>query len=328
MSFRGRVVLLGSLCGALLATWILGLVFSPDRRTGDGVRVFRDLKVESVAGIALQAGDVKISLSKRRDWVLEDAGRDLPASKAKVEGLLKEVAALTRGSAVTSREDAASGLGLTGSAAKVLTLLGGKGEKLAELTIGKAGTGGGGSYMRAGGEKQVYLTGATLSAYLDTERRYWSDLRLLPADLKAQNVTRISFRGRMELEEGKKVRNLDYALVRSADSRGKLLWIVEGRKDAVLDDQKVEQVVSNLLGCEGNDFTDSTEASRKALSRTMAEVTLSMGDNRDFTLFVASKAEGSQYYAGLKGAERGYLVPEWRLERIFMEKESLNPPAR
>lgn len=327
MSFRNRVILLGSLCGLLLATLLLGQLFSPQRNTGGG-RILRDLKTETVGKIQLKAGSGEIVLVKRKDWVLQDSGRELPASAARVESLLKELSSLTRGSAITAREDAWAGLGLEGSDAKSLALFGGKGETLAELVVGKAGVGGGGSYVRANGEKQVYQTDTSLASFVETQRRYWSHLKLLPDGLKSQNATRISLQGKIGFEDGKKERTLGYALVKSADSKGKIHWIVEGRKDVVLDEQKVEQVVTSLLGCEGNDFAEAADGTKKAMAAIQAEVTLSMGDNREFTLIVGGKAEGSQYYAGLKGGELSYLVPEWRLERILVEERSLSSQSR
>jgi len=328
MSFRGKVILLGSLCAALLVTFLLGQVFSPERKAGGGAALFPGLKTEAVRKVSVKAGSAEILLVREKDWLLQESGRSFPASAKRVDSMLKEISTLKRGNVITSRQDAWAGLGLQGADAKILTLYGGKGEKLAELTIGKTGVGGGGSYIRLGDEKQVYQTGSSLASSMETERRFWSDLRLLPDGLKPENVTRISFRGRMAFEEGKKARSLDYSLLKAADAKGKMHWTFEGQKDEAIDEAKVEQILSNMIGAEGNDFADASENTRKAMAEAKAEVTFSLGDNREYTLVVGSKAEGSQYYASLKGGELAYLVPEWRLERILVERDSLKSPTR
>jgi hypothetical protein len=116
-------------------------------------------------------------------------------------------------------------------------------------------------------------------------------------------------------------------LVKSTNALGRQVWTFEGKGDNAAED-KVKNLIDGLLSFEGNDFNTSADAVRLLASGSQAMVTISSGDNRDFTMLVDAIRDGGQYPCALTGGKYAYLVPQWRLEQVLVTRESLAAPAR
>ena len=335
MSFRQKAIVLGSVFVILLVVLLYGTVISPpgaaQRRSE--APLFPRLKTGLAQRIEIADASSRILLVRSGGWTIDSTGTAYPASRSRVEGLLKEVAALARGTLVTRDPKTADSLGLSSKEAKRLVLSGAKGENLCELSIGRSGVAGRGFYLRPGTGTEVFQTGEGLSPYLSTERRTWADLRILPSDINAEAVMRLSITSTLALPGAagaKGAPRIDYTLLREKSAAGAFTWSLSpgavGASGAVgagpVDQQKANSLVRSVLALEGGDFLDGENPARASLASPAALVTISLTDDRTFVIQFGTKASGDQYPCALSGGSLAYLVPEWRLEGILKPKES------
>jgi hypothetical protein len=329
MSFQRKVIILGSVFLILLAALVLGTVFSPQgtaSRQSEAL-LFPALKPSQARRIEIGDASSKVSLVLSGDWTIDVAGKMYPASQERVNGLLQELAAITRGTVVTRDAKAAESLGLSEKEAKRLVLFGAKDERLCDLSIGRFAAGGQGIYLRVGDRSEVLRTGEGLSRYLGIERRDWANLRVLPPGLKADTIMRLTVTNSRALPETKGARPFQYTLVKETDTRGGSVWSLAGEKGRKLDAKKIDGMANALAGLEGSDFlTDGAPSA--VLSPQAAEVTVSLTDNRTFTIRFGLKKEKNQYPCGLAEGAYAYLVPEWRVNEILAAPETLTLAAR
>ncbi len=324
MSFRQKAIVLGSIFVVLLALLLFGVVISPpgaSQRRSEAP-LFPGLKPVLVRKIEIADSSSQLTLGRTGGWTIEGSGASYPASQVKVEGLLKEIAALARGTLVTRDPKTADSLGLSSKEAKKLVLSGAKGEKLCELSVGRAGIGGRGFYLRPGTGMEVFQTGEGLSSYLATERRSWADLRILPSDISAETVIRLSVASSLALAGAKGAPRIEYTLLKEKSVTGAMTWTL-GAGASPVDQQKVDSLVRAMLALEGGDFLTDQDPARASLASPVAEVRISLADNRTFIVQFGDKVAGDQYPCEISGGSLGYLVPQWRLEGILKPKESL-----
>ena len=338
MSFRQKAIVLGSIFVMLLALLLFGIISPPgaSQRRSEAP-LFPGLKADLVRRIEIVDSSSRLALSRTGGWIIEGSGVSYPASQSKVEGLLKEVAAIARGTLVTKSSKTSDGLGLSEKEGKRVVLSGAKGEKLCELSVGRAGVGGRGFYLRPGTGTEVFQTGEGLSSYLSTERRGWADLRVLPSDIGVEAVMRLSIASSLALsgtasanvakvpkvsKVAKVAPRIEYTLLKEKSASGAMTWSL-GAGAGPVDQQKVDSLVRSVLALEGGDFLADQDSARDSLALPAAEFTISLADNRTFVIQIGDKAAEDQYPCALSGGSLGYLVPQWRLEGILKSKESL-----
>ncbi len=329
MSFRNRVFVLGGVFVVLLAALVIGIFSSPlaaSRRASERP-LFPGLQPDAVARVSVSDASNRVTLTRAAPgqgdpsapaWTVEISGRPFPAAKERVDALLKGVVALARGSLVTEDPAKAASLGLEGNGAVQVQLLDAKGQILAQLTAGNRGVGGSGYYIRAGTSKQVWQTGSDIASYLTAELKFWEDLRILPRDLTAHAVVRIS-----ETKTGSV--GSTWTLSREPDSRGIPRWSFPGSQDAVQASQ-ADAVAGALLAVEGEDFL--TADSRSAVAEPIATVTVSLNDGRDFRLSFGPKTADSRYPCSVQDGAVVYLVPQWRYQQIVVDRAALKAQTR
>jgi hypothetical protein len=325
MTYRNRVVALCAVGAFLLVTLVLGEIFSPSRliKARAGERMFPGFT--DAYKVELSGGNSKVILTRGSAWEIVINDMQYPASAARVGFLLQEIGALTRGSQI-SRDPAKEGeLGFSGPDAVHLVISGSHGETLADLYAGKTPATGKGRYVRVASENDMYETAVTLSPYLTTVRSFWEDLKIFPADLKTDAVTRVSIKSRLALSQGKGSRVLDYVLTRRTSEQGAAAWVLEGGAPAAMD--KVQEILNTLIDFMGVDFDTDADAARVIGSSAEATIAFQAGE-RSFTLFLGARREGSQYPCVLAGSSIAYLVPEWRVDQLLAVRESLTPQAR
>ncbi len=329
MTFKSKVLLLGSAAVLLLAAFVLGELFPPNG--GEGGRsaalLFPGFKADAALGIELESTDSRASLKKSgEEWSLDIEGSPYPASKKRIGDLMREISALKRGTLVTRSEERDETLGFKENSVR-LTVSGVGGELFCDMRAGKAGVTGRGRYIRAAGSKEVYETGESLSPYLNADRRFWANLRMFPENTKAEDIVKVSIKSSLMFSGKKGRRILDYTLIRS-ESAGAGSWSIaggDGRRK--ISGEKAKRLLDVLAGFEASDFNLEAEAAQRTRSNPKAAITLSKGDGRSFTLFVGAGAAG-QYPCAVSNGQVGYLAEEWRLEEALVTPDSLGPEGR
>ena len=326
MSFRRTIALLASVFVVLLAALVLGYVFTPQgasRRQSEAL-LFPGFKAKEVRKVEISDAASRVSILLSDRWMIDAAGETFPASGDKVEGLLREVAALSRGSVVTRDAKTAESLGLSPREAKRLALSGQGGGPLAVLSIGRYAAAGGGYYIRVGDAPEVLQTGAGLASYLGTARSEWANLRILPSDVRAESVMRLTVSGGIPLPDAKGTKRVEYTLVKGSDAQGALSWRFEGAGAAKVQAQKADAMAAAVAGLEGSDYLSGVEAA----ASVTALVTVSLTDNRTFTIRFSAKNASGQYPCSLADGRYAFLVPEQRVGEILVPLDALTDAAR
>jgi hypothetical protein len=319
MNFRRSFVILASLFVVLLCLFVLGILISPSgsARHAEQALLFAGLKKESVARIEIADASSSILIERSGAWMIDLEGRKFPASSESVDTLLKDAAALARGSLATRSSQTAASLGLGDKPEKSLTLSDASGKALCSLRIGKSAAGGQGFYVQAGKKAEVWRTGQALSSSITTQRAHWADLRVLPADVKGDAVISLAISSR---------KGPSWTFTRERDAKNKTSWILADRPSAAVQQEKLSAAANAVASIVGSDFI--TEQGAAPVPSPAASVTVSLSDNRTFTILFGEKGADNTYPCSLEKGLYAYRIPEWRVKEILLGAEALTSGSR
>jgi len=325
MTFRRKTIVLGSVAAALLISYILGGIFSPERRRSSAAerRLFPGFAADRAVKIELSGQESQVSLVKTGAWTISIDGIPYPAADSKIAILLQELALLRAGKLVTRNEQTASTFGF-GQADEVrLAVYGSGGELLCGLSSGKTGAAGRGKYIRAGTSPEIFETAESMAPYLSADNRFWQNLKVIPQDVKAADIVGLKIVGRLSLSGSKDTGSLNYELSRAADQAGAETWAAMEQPGPALDAQKVKNLLDALIAFEGNDIDGSERSLKQIRSAPKAVITLTTSNSRVFVLDIGDKLPGDQYPCALRDGAYSYRVAEWRVSQALVAKESL-----
>jgi hypothetical protein len=308
MSFRRSFAILASLFVVLLCLFIVGIVVSPRGVSlrAEQAALFPGIKAALVARATVTDAAGSITLSRAGSWVIESQGRTLPAAQEAVDALVKDVLGLQRGSLVTRNAAAAATLGLGERPEKTVVLADASGRTLCELRVGKPSASGQGVYVQAAKAADVWRTGQSLAASLTSARAHWADLRVLPADVKADAVMSIALARRT---------GSSWTATRERDAGGKTSWVLAGKPSVKLDQDKTATAASAAATMAGADFL--TDGVAPTPSTASAWLTVGLSDNRSFTILFGERTPDGRYPCAMEKGSSAYLVPEWRVKQAM-----------
>jgi Domain of unknown function (DUF4340) len=273
--FRRRLAWVCAALAVLLALFVLGIVFSPDRvqARAAGQPLLPGVLPQNIVGIDISVGG-KLVMSLRRTasgWELPSGPRLYPASADRITTFLRVVSGLTRTSLVSRDATHLAELGLAPDSARLVVLHQAAGKPDLAFDVGARGPGGDADYVRVRGEQSVYLARGQVSFFLSQEPSSWYELHVLPDDVQGTTVSSVTVSGSVPLEEppGAALSG-GYTLSRpSADKLDQ--WEIEGTSKTV-DPVMAGAMVSSLANLEGVDFADGAAlgASRGGLRLAVA----------------------------------------------------------
>jgi hypothetical protein len=319
VSFQRKVLLLGSVCVALLVALVLGMVFSPrgvEKREAEAL-LFPGVKASAVKRVEVTDATTRIVLEKTAAWSLSVAGAVFPASQERAEAIVRNVVSLNRGTLISRQPQPSESLGFSPQVSKHLVFYGSTGELLCDLSVGKQGSVGRGVYLRAGVAPEVWQTGEGLSPYLTTDRTFWADLRVLPSDVAGPAVMRLSISSRSG-------NRFTWTTTRERDAQNRQRWVLAGRAGVAIKQEKVDAIVNAVTGLTGADFLTGPRDKSAFLSPS-AVVVVSLTDNRTFSVLFGPKLADGRYPCMREQGEYVYAVPEWRLKEIIVGSDALMP---
>ncbi len=323
LEFRRKVLIMSAVLGVLVVAYVLGLVFSPAsvRRRETQTPLFSILSEEVVSQVQLKSPDGSLTLSKEGDsWTVPVNGVDFPAAESRIQGLVDHLVGLKRIQTVTQNPEEWGTFEVGKDAPRRLALLDAQGKAVADLLIGKEGTGGQGTYVRIQGSDTVILVDKSFDYYLNVTPKFWSYLRVFPKDLEGRDLNRISVRSSVKLGDSQGD-TLRYTL--TLGDKGS--WQVEqpARPGLALSDKEVDQVANSLAGFEGTEFVAGISDEQAGLTRPQAEVLFDTTGKQSYRLLVGKAAGEKQYYVKLAGETFSYRAASWRLENILKPLEDL-----
>ena len=330
---KRKIIILSSLCGALLLAYILTFVFSPENSNARGTLwAALDPKLRDGARQIELAGDEKVTLMSRDGrWFVSFEDSLYPALRNRADNLLD--ALTSRGSyPVRSRSQAArERLMLTGEEARRVIVRGDGGGELLNLLVGAPDAMLKDVYIRLEGSNEIRSGPDTFSRFFGS-RQSWYELHLFPdrgvnglnvgsvqrviTEPPPPEITHISVEG-----EGGDVPELPaegFTLTRSGGG-----WQFEGPDEAV-DGQAVETYIRRIIECEASDFTPMLGANDAEFTDPAfpsGKIILETGDGGRRIVTIGPKVIG-KFSAAVSGSPYVYLLTTRQLEQLFQQRDS------
>jgi hypothetical protein len=306
MRYEKKVIVLSSLLAALLLTWGLGIVFSPERvaARSESAKLIAG-KTSDVVSLSLKTqGGAGLEISRSGAlWVLADGQAKLPVQASRVDSFLKDLAAISRLRVVARSKDSWAGFELDEAKARRATLKDAAGKVIADLWFGSYGPTGSEIYLRKGGSDLSYTAETGVASYLGADRSSWLDLRVL-GTLKESDVQSISVKSSIVFDaKAKTALNLDYNLLREG----------KGWKSgaAQLDAEAVAALIRSVIGLQGVDFVAAPPP--EAFPKVQAKIGLELGNGQSKAIEVGAPSGTDRFFARISGEPLVFLVSTYNL---------------
>jgi hypothetical protein len=316
MAYRKKLVILSAITAALALTWLLTIVFEPERSgSRSAAYTWLDPKlVDRIDRIVISGGDESRELVRKNgEWFVSHNGREYPARHLRVEDF---IGALTKRAPYPLRSASPASherLGLAEGAASRITISGGgaapagTGQPLLDLLIGRSDNTGREVYLRRQGQNEVRSGEDIFSAYTSGPRNSWYNLRLIPESedgkLDTDGVQRLSVYSGPESAEPQ------------VFSRWNREWTFSGLSITDPDMTKVDAYIRTILNTEGDDFDDTINPGDPMFNHS--RIVLELGTGAVKTIRLSQADENKRRFALVSGSERVYVIPGWAADRLF-----------
>ncbi|MGO8692409.1 MAG: DUF4340 domain-containing protein [Rectinemataceae bacterium] len=327
MRYERKVLVLSGTLAALLAIWVLGMIFSPGRveaRSETG-GIFAG-KTDNAAAIEL-GGSESVSLVKQSDsWFLADASSRFPAQSDRIADFLKALADVKRLRPLAHSKTAWTGLGLDEGKAKSILVKNAAGFDMADLSVGNYGPTGSEIYIRKKGSDEAYAVSASFAAYLGYGRKSWLDLRIMP-EMPESDVQSVSVDVSLPVDGPRMpALKIDYRLTRSGQG-----W--SGPAGGV-EASSADAMVRSIIALEAEDYVASPPAD--AFEPVGARVQLYLGAGGTRVLEIgraippapgvsAAGPTENRFYARLTGSPYTFEISSYSLRAALKTPAQLLP---
>ncbi|GMO25470.1 MAG: hypothetical protein Ta2F_00760 [Termitinemataceae bacterium] len=323
--YQKKLVVLSSICAALVAIYMLSFVFSSEKSAERSAlwTIVSEKLTKTVENIEISGNDDEsISLFKENDhWFVSYNEFMLPARLEKIEELLKDISLPAAFPIRSSSGSDSMKFGL-GSSAKKIILRTADGSEVLELQIGNLDNAGKNIYVARKGEKEVRLGKDIFSAYLNGARTSWQDMRFFPANIDLKSVQRVIVYQKLSGED--ETQKEDWTMVR--DGSG---WkFEEGGEKA--DKTKADTFVQSILDSSGEDFLTSlriTDAVFAVEGKVPSRIVLETGDGKSYKITLGPKAANYDGNERLSAAvtDRPFVftLADWTVNRLWKDKNDL-----
>jgi hypothetical protein len=320
MVYKKKLLTLSSLVAFLALVYAITLFFDPERVSSRSAAfLWLDPQLQDQAdGIDLaKAGewDSPLSLVRRgSNWYAMIDGAEFPAKNARVEDLLRVLAAQgaypVRGSDPSSH----GRLGLSENNAARILVKGGAGLPLLDLLVGDSDAAGREVYMRKNGQNEFRSGEDKLSAYINGAETSWHRLGLFsepPGPPDAALVQRITVNPPPPEEEGDAPPE---PLVIARKGSG---WSIEGLDDEAVDTQRVDSYLRGILDAEGDSFVSGLSAATAGFNE--GRITLDLGNGSSLGISLGTLPDNRKA-ATASGSPYVYALADWTVTRLFREQ--------
>ncbi|WP_461257950.1 DUF4340 domain-containing protein [Treponema sp. R80B11-R83G3] len=305
MTYKNRLIFLGTLIGVLTVTYIASVIFTSDIGSKSSSYTWLDSKTaEKTIRIAIKDADNEFELKKKNgQWFVSHNGLEYPAKQLRVEDFLK---ILTIRSAWTVRSTSASNherFGLEQSASRVTIY----GETvLLDLVVGNEDVNKNEIYLRKAGQNEVRSGDNAIKSYISSPVNSWYNLRLIPEtengsiDLSA--VQRLSVYTPQETQ---------------VFSRKNKKWEISGISVEKPDKNAVDAYIRQILTIEGDNFENSVNSADPMFDKT--SIVLELGNGRIVTIRFSEADESGRRFANVSGKDYIYSIPTWQADKLFKD---------
>ncbi|MFP4377022.1 MAG: DUF4340 domain-containing protein [Spirochaetales bacterium] len=262
----------------LLVTLWFGVL--QDRQPRASARLVSEQQLAELSGVEFLVPDGSTRLRRStRGWVLDEGGREFPAREPRITLLVDAVRTASVLRIATSDSSRWSQFGV-GRDAPVIRFAASGGEF--DLVVGNP-TAADGTFVRVGGEPEVYEVDVALKFFTEQRSTYWLLLRMLPAYVRPDDVVAMRFRTSGALRAAGAPDSLD--LIRGSSPSLGDRWLIVGsprsgdREMSLLNGLEFVSQTIDLVGA--SFWLGDWEALDPA-----GRIDVELGDGRTYTLVI------------------------------------------
>jgi len=315
MTYKKQVTVLSGIIAVLAITYILTVIFDPERRGARSDAYFWLDPAQSgqISGITITQEAENITLARNGGrWFVSHNGKDYPARTLRVDDF---IAALTKRAPYPVRSSSASSharLSLTEEQATRVTVAAGAGLPLLTLLIGQEDSTGQ-VFLRKQGQNEVRSGENIFAAFTQATLQSWYNLRLFPESesgtLTAASVQRLTvYPGDDGAETPPRI-----------FTRNGSEWTFNFEV-ANPDTAKVDNYIRDILNTAGDDFVQTIESSDSLFN--YSRLVFEFGDGSSRTLRLGPPDEDGKRFATVSGSDWVYSIPAWAGGRFFVSEGS------
>ena len=303
MTYKNRLIFLGTLIGVLLVTYIAGVILTSDIGSKSSSYTWLDSKTgEKTIRVVIKDADNEFELKKKNgQWFVSHNGLEYPAKQLRVEDFLK---ILTTRSAWPIRSTSASTherFGLEQSASRVTVYAE---TVILDLVVGNEDAYKNEIYLRKAGQNEVRAGDNMIKSYISSPVTSWYNLRLIP---ETEN-------GSVDLSA---VQKMSVYTPRETQifSRKNRRWEISGISVTNPDQNAVDTYIRQILNIEGDNFDDSVNSADPMFDKT--SIVLELGNGSIVTVRFSNADESGRRFAHVSGKNNIYSIPTWQAEKLF-----------
>jgi hypothetical protein len=321
--YKNKVIILSSLCGALLAAYILTFVFDTENSASrKALWTPLDPKLKELARqIELDGDEKTLLVEKNGIWFVSFEDALYPVLQDKVLDMLDTLSSRSSYPVRARSESAKERLSLSASAARRIVVSGEGGNTLLALLVGAPDATQKYVYVRLEDKNEIRSGDDVFSSFF-ASRQSWYNLDLFPnrdADgLTVNSVQRLTVKPADAAGETDYVFPAEgYTLSRSGGS-----WIIEDSGEDA-DTRTVESYIRGIISCRANDFTPVLGANdTEFASPGAARLVLETGDGTRRIVTIGPQIV-DKYSVAVSGSPYVYLLMERQLDQLFKARSSL-----
>jgi hypothetical protein len=321
--YKSKVIILSSLCGALLAAYILTFVFDPENSASrKALWTPLDPKLKELAHqIELDGDEKTLLVEKNGRWFVSFEDALYPALNDKVLSLLDTLSSRASYAVRSRSESAQEKLQLSAGTARRIVVSGEAGNTLLALLVGAPDATQKNVYIRLEDKNEI-RSGEDVFSLFFVNRQGWYDLNLFPnSEVEGLTVGSVQ---RLAVKPDYAGPDADDAFAREgytlSHSGGG--WIIEDSGEDA-DTQGVESYIRGIISCRANDFTPALGANDAVFTNPSAgRLVMETGDGTRRIVTIGPQIAG-KYSAAVSGSQYVYLLMDWQLDQLFKERSSL-----
>jgi hypothetical protein len=329
MVFKKKFLILSIILVGLAVLYTFGIVFSPSniQRREIEKSFFQTIQSAKIHKIEMEKSDnTMITLVKNQDgsWAVEIEGTFYPADTNKITNFIERIAEMKYFREITNDVKNWENFEVSENKAGKLLMSDSEGRNVLTLYVGKEGIGGEGNYIRIEEENTVYLSEISVGYYIDQETNYWSQLKILPADLQGDDITSISVDASIQIDEETGTVDTSYILVKEVTEENENIWTIEN-DDVEINQTKAVSLANAITKLRGAEFCPPSELSSAdtGLQDPKAVVNITTGTGKTYTISVGNQRDENQFYLKMIDSPMVYAVSKWNIRNILKSKEEL-----
>jgi len=308
MTYKNRLIFLGSLIGALIVIYIVSIIITSDIGSKSSSYAWLDSKsTGKIVKIAIKDSENEYELVKINNlWFVLNKGTEFPAKQLRVEDFLK---ILTTRSSWPVRSAGAGTHGRFGLEKPVgrITIYGET--VLLDLLTGNEDIFKNEIYLRKEGQNEVRAGNNAIKSYISSPVSNWYNLRLIPesenGSIDISSVQRLSVYTPQETQ---------------VFSRKNRKWEISGITVEKPDQSIIDNYIRQVITIEGDNFEDLVKSNDPMFDT--ANISIELGNGRIITIRFSPMDYSGGRFAHVSGKNYVYFISSYQADKLFRSAAS------